>query len=138
VEICGLGSATAAVDGQVAFDVGVRSRGLVATLPAPTPSPINKKSNVQANDWVSPSFPSTELRGPLDLDAVFQRLSNAHVQAVVILSDAILFRRKSALPSLLRRRSCPPCCLGMWRAMMDALRAVGAIERGRSSSGCRS
>jgi putative ABC transport system substrate-binding protein len=43
---------------------------------------------------------SYEVREPHDLDTAFQRLSNGHVQAVVILADAMLFQERVRVAEL--------------------------------------
>ena len=43
---------------------------------------------------------SAEVREPNDLDTAFQRLSNEHVQAVVVLADAMLFQERKRVAAL--------------------------------------
>jgi len=54
----------------------------------------NRQEVERAGKRLGVNFVSAEVREPHDLDLAFQRLSNGHVQAVVILADAMLFQER--------------------------------------------
>jgi putative ABC transport system substrate-binding protein len=78
---------------------GLATVGLIANV-ATSDAVANRQEVERAGKRLGVNFVSAEVREPHDLDAAFQRLSNGHVQAVVILSDAMLFQERKRVAEL--------------------------------------
>jgi putative tryptophan/tyrosine transport system substrate-binding protein len=78
---------------------GLATVGLIVNV-ANSDAVVGRQEVERAGKRLRVSFVSTEVREPHDLDMAFQRLSNEHVQAVVILSDAMLFQERERVAGL--------------------------------------
>jgi putative ABC transport system substrate-binding protein len=61
---------------------------------------IGRQEVERAGKQLGVELVSSEVREPHDLDTAFRQLSNGHVQAVVILSDAMLFQERERVAEL--------------------------------------
>jgi ABC-type uncharacterized transport system substrate-binding protein len=73
--------------------------GLIANVASDEPN-MDRQELESAGKRLSIELVSAEVRRPNDLDAAFQRLSNEHVRALVILPDAMLFQERHRVAAL--------------------------------------
>jgi putative tryptophan/tyrosine transport system substrate-binding protein len=78
---------------------GLATVGLIVNV-ATSDAVIGRQEVERAGKRLRVNLVSAEVREPHDLDMAFQLLSNGHVQAVVILSDAMLFQERERVSEL--------------------------------------
>src|SRR5262249_43930938 len=61
---------------------------------------IDRREEERAGKRLDLTLIAAEVRAPADLETAFQRLSNEHVQAVVVLVDAMLFQERNRVATL--------------------------------------
>jgi putative ABC transport system substrate-binding protein len=78
---------------------GLATAGLIVNV-ATSDATIGRQEVERAGKRLRVNLVSAEVREPRDLDMAFQTLSNGHVQAVVVLADAMLFQERERVAEL--------------------------------------